>query len=264
MERQIPWKPFWLALFLGLAALTPLASGQGSSAAPDPDTAATAAYRAGDLATARNLWQDLLDGDSGTLANGDRARLCYNLGTLCLRESRHLEAVAWFSAVLRLRPRDGDTWANLELARLEAGLEAADRGDLKATVKRLLSTWTPAESSHLALLGCLPLALALAYEALRGGRRAKACVALGLLIWLLALGPWVRHLATDGQREVIVIAEKGSAARAEPRPDATRVEQLDPGSILVQLDEIPGWIEVRVDDKRRAWIEEEDLFSLNR
>ena len=254
----------WLLLVLCFAGLAPGAAAQNSLPSTDRDQSTTAAYRSGDLSTARNLWEELLADDSAQLDDGQRGRLCYNLGTLALRESRHLDGVAWYSAALRLRPRDKDTWANLELARLEAGLEAADRGDLKATIDRLLSTWTAGESSLLALLGCLPLALALGYEALRGGRRSKAFVFLGLLLWLLALGPWVRHKATEGHRQVLVIAEKGGSARAEPRPDATRVEQLDAGTILRQLDEIPGWIEVEVDGKRRGWIEDLDLFPLNR
>jgi hypothetical protein len=262
--RALALAKSWLLALVCFAALSPQVPGAPNFQPQDRDAAATTAYRSGDLATARTLWEELLGDTGADLDDGQRGRLCYNMGTLCMRESRQLEAVAWFSAALRLRPRDEDTWANLELARLESGLEAADRGDLKATIGRLLSTWTAAESSLLALIGCLPLALALGYEALRGGRRSKALVLLGFVVWLLAIGPWVRHIVTDGQRNVMVMAEKGAAARSEPRPDATRVEKLDAGTIVPHLDEIPGWMEVRLDGKRRAWIEDSDLFQLNR
>jgi tetratricopeptide (TPR) repeat protein len=160
-------------LLLCCSSLPVLApSPDGGVSAIDRDALATDAYRNGDfknLSTARVLWSDELADPSLADEAGKRARLCYNLGTLCLREGKNMEAVAWFSAALRLRPRDADTWANLEVARLNAGLDVADRGDLKASVEQLLNSLTKQESSLLALFGLLPLALALAYEALRGG-----------------------------------------------------------------------------------------------
>ncbi len=101
------------------------------------DAEAVAAYRAGDLDTARSLWLELLEAEPRVVRGAERGRVLFNLGNLALRAQADLEAVGWYTASLRLRPRDADTWANLEFARLGTGLEPADRGDLKDTLARL-------------------------------------------------------------------------------------------------------------------------------
>src|SRR5688572_27055520 len=110
------------------------------------------AYRAPtpDFATARASWSQALaraQGESAAL----RAQLCKSLGNVAFRQERPLEAAAWFSAATLLEPRDGDAWSNLELARSKAGLEPADRGDMAATLERVLHALTPAEAEWLAL-----------------------------------------------------------------------------------------------------------------
>jgi len=262
------------SLLLALCALVftlPCAAAQAAEQSPAPaatsgerDVLATAAYRDGDLETARVLWVEELREGRDTLGANERARLCYNLGNLAARREAWLPASAWYTASLRLRPRDAETWANLELARLNAGLEAADRGDLKSTVERLLGSLTTGESRWLALLGLLPLAIALAGEALRGGLawRAASWATLGLA--LLAALPWLRHAWVDGEHPVFVVAESSERARNEPRATASGVEALEPGAVLERVDALPGWIEVRFDDGRRGWAREDALFDLVR
>ncbi|MFT7486350.1 MAG: hypothetical protein ACI9F9_002205 [Candidatus Paceibacteria bacterium] len=240
-----------------------IARAQESEAA-DRDALATNAYRTGDLDTARVLWEEVLAECVDNEDPATRARLCYNLGNIALRENRALEGVAWFSASLRLRPRDEDTWSNLELARLNAGLEAADRGDLKATMDRLLGSWTNEESSIFALIGCLPLALAFAFEALRGGRRARWLVFGSLGIAVLCATPWIRQQWLVGGDPVMVIAKEAPRSRSEPRADAPRVQEFSSGQVLQRTDQSPGWTEVQDQDGLRGWLDSEEVFGLNR
>jgi tetratricopeptide (TPR) repeat protein len=228
------------------------------------DAAALEAYRAGDLETARVLWREVLEEGREVLPDGQRARLCYNLGNAAARREAWLAAAGWYTAALRLRPRDADAWANLELARLEAGLGAADRGDLRATVERLLSSLTAAESAWLALLGLLPLALALVGEALRGGSAWRLASWSALALALLLALPWLRHRLRTGGAEVFVVAEEGARARNEPRGDGTSVEELAPGDVHRRIDSLPGWVELELPAGRRGWVRESALLDLDR
>ena len=228
------------------------------------DAAALEAYRAGDLETARVLWSEVLEEGRETLADGQRARLCYNLGNIAARREAWLVAAGWYTASLRLRPRDADTWSNLELVRLEAGLEAADRGDLQGTLARLLGSLTPAESRWLALLGLLPLALALAGEALRGGGGWRLFSWGGLVLAVLLALPWLRHELAPRGAQVLVIAEEAQRARNEPRMDGSPVGELAPGSVHPLVDELPGWVELELSAGRRGWVRAGQVLGLDR
>jgi tetratricopeptide (TPR) repeat protein len=259
MNRLQAWLALGFLLVCGAAALA-----QTGDALANRDALATAAYRSDDLSTARILWEEELQAVRDSADENQRARLCYNLGNLALRENHPLDAVAWFSASLRLRPRDSDTWSNLELARLNAGLDAADRGDLAATMDRLLTSWSKAESSWLALFGVLPLALALAFEALRGGRAARWLVALGLLVGALCGTPWLWNWLQAGNDPVMIVASENARALSEPRSDAPRVLELEAGEVLMRSDQTPGWVEVEAADGQRGWLRAEQAFALNR
>lgn len=261
---------FWLAL-LALALALPVSAAQVGEVTPtagaeslERDALATAAYRDGDLETARVLWLDELREERDALGANARARLCYNLGNLAGRREAWLTASAWYTASLRLRPRDADAWANLELARMNAGLDAADRGDLKSTVERLLGALTPGESRWLALFGLLPLVIALAGEALRGGLAWRAASWAGLALALFAALPWLRHGLIDGEHPVFVVAASSERGRNEPRAAASGVGALEPGTVLERVDALPGWVEVRFDDGRRGWAREDVIFDLAR
>ena len=235
-----------------------------SGAAQGSDAAAIDAYRAGDLASARTLWLELLEAEPPAVEGAERARVLYNLGNLAVREQRDLEAVGWYTAALRLRPRDADTWANLEFARLSGGLEPADRGDLAATVSRLLGSLRRDEAVTLAWLALLPLALCLALEALRGGKAVRIASALALCLALMGLAPLAHSLATTVSAPQLIIKAKGAAARSEPRSDAERIETLPSGESYGRVGEYPGWVQLRLAGGRRGWVREESVFALDR
>jgi hypothetical protein len=224
---------------------------------------AVAAYRDGDHATARALWTARYD-ELADDAAGEKGRVAYDLGNVAFREGRTLEAVGWYTLALEHRPRDGDTWANLEHARREAGLDPADRGDLDATVRRVLSAWTTAESERWLLALTALLALALAGEALRGGRVwRRTALVLGVAVALSAV-PWVFGLARAGGDPLLVIDERPVALRSEPRPDGAQIGRLDPGATVERSDALPGWVEVRETDGAQGWVPREAVFALRR
>lgn len=242
-------------------AARPASASGGPSAAARFD-AAVAAHRAGDYSTAEALWRSLLD---EPLSREDRARVLYDLGNTAWRtgtqRGRH-EAVAWYTACIRLAPRHADAWRSLELARSELGLEPADRGDLAATLQRLVSAFTPRESLVLSLGALALLAALLAVEALRGGRRWRWLSGLALVLFLLASAPLVwNRLHADGD-PVMVVAESGVTLRSEPKPDLPALEHAPPGEVLERIDELPGWTRVETSAGRRGWLPATDVQAL--
>jgi len=227
------------------------------------NTAAVEAYRAGDLATARTHWSTLLAAGAN---DAERARLCYDLGNVACRAGRYPEAVGWYSAAQRLAPRDADVWANLEFARREAGLEPADRGDLSATLRRLLEAPTPREAELLLLAALTGWAGILAFEALRGGRWGRRLALAGGLGVALAAAPLAWQSLTAERDPVLTIAarEVGVAVRSEPRAEAALIAQLGPGERLERLGTHGDWTELALPDGGRGWARSDTVFALHR
>ncbi|MCY2961131.1 MAG: SH3 domain-containing protein [Planctomycetota bacterium] len=246
---------------LFVAFLTLLAS--GAYAQESRDAEAIAAYRAGDLARARESWTRVLAAEP-RVAGDERARILHNLGNLAFREGRVLESVGWFSASLRLRPRDADTWSNLEHARREAKLDPADRGDLGATLRRLLSAFTPSEARLLALGGLCAWAAALAFEALRGGRTARWFALGGAAFALLLASPWVHGVVTRVDRPALVVEEGKALVRSEPRTEAAVVAEAAAGSEVEEVDALPGWSKIRTAEGLEGWVAATSTFGLAR
>jgi tetratricopeptide (TPR) repeat protein len=226
-----------IAALASLALLAPFAAAQGTKYEQ-----ALAAYQAADYTAARELWLATL-AEEGAGAPS-RAAVLYDLGNVAYRRKKPLEAAAWYAASLKLEPRDRDAWHNLELARREAGLEPADRGDLSATTRRLLTMLTIHESQQLALgVGAL-LALALIWEALRGGTAAKwASAALALAV-LVALAPWTYQMATR-RDTLFVVQPEGAPLHSEPRDQAAMIDRLVAASEVERVDALPGWVRVK-------------------
>jgi len=217
------------------------------------------AYRRGDQAEAAALWRTCLEEE---LPAEDHARVAYNLGNAAWRTGNPLEAVAWYTIALRGEPRNADIWHNLEFVRAEAELEPADRGDLRSTWHRLMTSVTHAESRVLVLLALVPLLLALLGEAWFGGKvwRLLSLACLGLTV-LLSL-PWVGHVLDEEADLVLVVRTSPVALRSEPRRELEPIAQLDPGAAVTRIDALPGWARVETDDGVRGWLQEDVIFPL--
>jgi hypothetical protein len=210
---------------------------------------AVAAYRGGDWQSAATLWRGLL-GQAGI----DQPSVLYNLGNAAWREARPLEAAAWYTACLRLAPRHRDAWANLEFVRAAAGVEPADRGDLRSTARRLVYSLDRGESEWLALACAALFTAALCTEAVRGGALARRLALASALVLALGLTPWIAHLARAGARPLFVVAAEGGALRSAPAADAALVGRLAPASEAEYRDALPGWVRARA-GSAEGWVE---------
>ena len=220
------------------------------------------AYRRGDYRDAALQWSVQLE-EPG-LTDAARARLCYDLGNAAWRLDEKLEAVAWYTACLRLEPRHADAWHNLEFVRREAGLEPADRGDLRSTAKRLVTSVRPEESRTAIFYGLGLCALLLAGEALRGGAgfRRGALVA-GLLTVLVGV-PWVADRFAPEGTPLMVVRGPELGLRTEPLAGQDAVADVRAGEVVHQVDQLPGWVRVRTSSGQRGWVSEDAVFLLAR
>ncbi len=243
-------------LFLLLAILQPVSIEDSLN---EEDPSAIEAYRSGDYGTAQLLWKQALDRASDAR---ERGRLRYTLGNTAYRQEEFLSAVGWYTSALRDLPRDADLRANLELARLEAGLQPADRGDLAATLRRLLSSLSRAEAAWLSLVALAFLATALAFEALRGGSLWRRVAVTTAALAALGACPLLWHTAQVDERQVMVTAKDGVEGRSEPRLKAQRISRFQGGEVLTWMDALPGWVQVRDGGQREQWVPEDTMFDL--
>lgn len=220
-----------------------------------------AAYRAGDHDLAIALWEEGLD---AALPDGDRARVCYNLGNAAWRAGQGGRALGWYEAALRLAPRHADARSNAAFVREELDIPPAETGDLRSAASRFLRIVTHAEAAWLLLLSSALLLAALVCEALWGGRAWRRAVgAASVSVVILAL-PWVYAETQIHARPYLVIGAPSVSLRAEPRPELPTIAAPLTGSEVVRLDELDGWLRVEARGGERGWAPAEGLFLLVR
>lgn len=220
-------------------------------------------YREQDYSGARACWTQALEHPAGLDAPG-RAQCCKGLGNIAFRQDRPLEAAAWFTAAIELAPRDGEAWSNLELARSKAGIEPADRGDLGATLQRVLHALSLAEAEWLALCVALALALGIVLRALVFGRAATRWLGLAAALGAFALLPWIVRLREQGQDPLFVVSSAGAPVLSEPRSQASKLALLPAGARALRLESVAGWVRVQTQQGSRGWVSSESVFALRR
>lgn len=276
MERQ---RSRAFLLLLSLVLLAPLGASaprSGRAALVQEAPAATpleladrlyalgvADVRRGDYAQAAQRFESALESGGDALAPDRRARVLRARGNCAFRQGDALEASGWYEAALRLDPADDLLRQDLELARSDAGLPPRNAGDLASTFALVRELSPPEAARRQALLGAVVLALALLVELWRGGRVAKAAVALALLFAAGMAVPWL--LTFGGEREAphLVLRNTPVPIRSEPRPDLPAVGHLEPAATVTRVDALEGWIRIE-DGDLRGWVPEDALFVLER
>jgi tetratricopeptide (TPR) repeat protein len=232
-----------------------------SKGAASKDGAADGATRS---STMHASTSDANTGSTHTLPAAERARVLYDLGNVAYRQKKILEAVGWYSAALRLTPRDADLWWNLEHARSEAKLEPADRGDLSGTLRRLLSSFTLAESEWLVIGVLAAWSALLAIEALRGGRVWRRLALAGALVLAASLVPWLFNVKRASEHPLLAIQDGKLEVRSEPRADAPAIAELAAGDEAEAIDALPEWTKVELASGVQGWARKNGLFALDR
>lgn len=197
----------------------------------------------------------------GMLSNGvDNIEIHYNLGNAMFKAGDLPNAVlhyrtAWYNA-----PRDPDINANLLFALNAAGaIEPSPPLSERILCNLSLREWVlVAFGSYLVLATLLLLALLI-----RGARLAlfRLCLIPATLL-LVAAGGWWQWRAFRAHPEAVVI-KAGTTALYGPVEGATAHYKLPLGALVRQCNTDPkGWIEVEY-DRKRGWINADDILSLS-
>ena len=250
----------WLTSLLVLVVASVIAPTAGAQDLEGQNATAIEAYRAGDYATAEANWKAALTNE---LSSEDRGRLLYNIGNAVYRQGRVTESIAWYSSCIRTTPRDGFAWSNLEFARREKEMPAADRGDLRSTVARILSAVDRSEAGWMMLL-CIALwSLALVMEAVRGGSLWRRLSFLGFIAVLISSAPLAWQLSVEKEFPVAMVIEQPAAAlRTEPGEEHSAVAQAGAGTRVQLLDELGDWVRIQTDQDERGWTPSSSVFEL--
>lgn len=275
------WLVLSLALFLapGFAqeASAPAEPAEGMDLAPGLAEAnalfdaGLERWRASDVRGAEALWLRALEvaGPQPPLSHRqdtvlDRWALCHNLGNAAFRDERPLEAVAWYRAALRHRPRELDTLDNLVLAERAAELPDDGEVDFVRSLMQLLELVSREEAPWLALVGLLPLGVILLAEALRGGRGWRWLSLLAVLSALTCLAPFLRYRLQESEPTVMVVDESGLERRREPLSERPVVGRWAPGTELRVVDRLADWHRLVDASGERGWVSSAGLFDLDR
>lgn len=217
------------AVLLVSLLFAPGLAGQGASAAE-------AAYRAGDYATAAQRFAT-----AAAEPDADR-RLHYNLGNCLFRLGRLGEALVEYERARIAMPRDPELLANIRLVQERLELGTAEGEPFLEAVAELRSRLTGRE-----LLWLCVLFNALAAAGLVLFRSRTACRVVGwvALVPAVALSLEVLWLGPSRAPGGIVVATKTDLV-AEPREGLDPVLELREGVAVEVLSRGPTWTQVRV------------------
>lgn len=216
---------------------------------------ANAAYNEGKFATAAELYEAILAN------NQHSAKLYFNLGNAYYKQDKLGKAILNYNRALRLAPADEDVRHNLEYA------TAATKDNIEEIPVFFLTSWVRSVRDMMGCNGwtalslvalCVALASTLAYLlAQRLSLRKAGFYVMGVAALLFI----VSTIFAMNKRDELVSGEKAiimsSAAPIKSSPDraATDLFVLHEGTSLTLGESIDSWVEIRIADGRKGWIE---------
>ncbi len=222
---------------------------------------ASSAYRAGDYAKASALWSSVLA--QGSEQSVDPADILFNLGNAAVRRARPVEALGWYRACLKLAPRRSDARFNATLASTQASLDQSQGSDVTATLGRLISSVTAAESGYASMLLALFAGVCTAVWSWRKDAWLRRLAVASAALALVVLVPYIaRELKPNGQ-EWFVRAPKTATVHSEPRKDAASLFELRAGDQVLGIERVLDWIKIDAESKGRGWMQAGDLMPLD-
>lgn len=216
---------------------------------------ANVAYNEGDYAKAAELYESIL------ADNLHSAKLYFNLGNAYYKQDKLGKAILNYNRALRLAPADEDIRHNLEYA------TEATKDNIEEIPEFFLTTWVKKVRN---LMGCdgwtifsyamLIVALigALAYllaEVLTYRKAGFYTLCIAALLFIVStIFAYNEREALVNSAEAIIMS---SAAPIKSSPDraATDLFVLHEGTKLTTGESIDGWVEIRIADGRKGWIE---------
>ena len=217
---------------------------------------ANAAYNNGDYASALKLYEAI------QTEGLHSAALYYNMANAYFKMDELAEAILYYNRALRLAPADEDIRHNLEYAEQSTRdiIEEIPEFFLTSWMRTVRNTmsgnaWTVLSLVMLvvALVAMLMYLLAQPLRARKAGFYAMAICGL-LFIATSAFAISSRNEMVKGKGAVIM--SSSVSIKSSPDRAATELFVLHEGTTVVVGEKIEGWVEIRIADGRKGWIEE--------
>ena len=217
--------------------------------------AANEAYNNGDYAQAVELYESILSQQQHS------AQVYYNLGNAYYKQEKLGKAILNYNRALRLAPSDEDTLHNLEYAThaTKDNIEEIPTFFLVTWVRHIrnmmgCNAWTITSLFMLVITLLATLVYLLAERlSLRKIGFYGMCVAAIILLISTTFAYQTRQTLVNNNEAVIM----SSAVPVKSSPDraATDLFVLHEGTKLSLGESIDGWVEIRIADGRKGWIE---------
>ena len=218
--------------------------------------AANAAYNAGEWDKALTNYKIIADKEL------ESAPLYYNMANAYFKKGDIAHAILYYNRALRLAPADEDIRHNLEYAEQSTRdiIEEIPEFFLTSWLRTVRNTmsgnaWTVLSLVMLivALASMLMYLLAQPLRARKAGFYAMAICGV-LFIATSAFAISSRNEMVKGKGAVIM--SSSVSIKSSPDRAATELFVLHEGTTVVVGEKIEGWVEIRIADGRKGWIEE--------
>lgn len=224
--------------------------------------AANKAYQEADYKRAEALYRAILEQGLHS------AKLYYNLANTLFKQEKLGEAILYYNKALRLSPADEDVRHNLEYA------ENSTKDSIEQIPEFFLFAWIRAVRNLMSCDGwtifslvilVIGLAAALFYLLAQRISTRKAGFYVMILAALLFL---VATLFANYERKAIVnhneaiVMSSAVSVKSSPDRAATELFVLHEGTKLSIGERMDGWVEVRIADGRKGWIESSRIAEI--
>ncbi len=224
--------------------------------------AANKAYQEADYKRAETLYRAILEQGLHS------AKLYYNLANTLFKQEQLGEAILYYNKALRLSPADEDVRHNLEYA------ENSTKDSIEQIPEFFLFAWIRAVRNLMSCDGwtifslvilVIGLAAALFYLLAQRISTRKAGFYVMVLAALLFL---VATLFANYERKAIVnhneaiVMSSAVSVKSSPDRAATELFVLHEGTKLSIGERMDGWVEVRIADGRKGWIESSRIAEI--
>ena len=224
--------------------------------------AANKAYQEADYKRAETRYRAILEQGLHS------AKLYYNLANTLFKQEKLGEAILYYNKALRLSPADEDVRHNLEYA------ENSTKDSIEQIPEFFLFAWIRAVRNLMSCDGwtifslvilVIGLAAALFYLLAQRISTRKAGFYVMVLAALLFL---VATLFANYERKAIVnhneaiVMSSAVSVKSSPDRAATELFVLHEGTKLSIGERMDGWVEVRIADGRKGWIESSRIAEI--
>lgn len=253
----------------GVEQLMPSAEPTTDSAKPESKPSAQELWKMGETAYSEGRYADAVTAYKAILDEGlFSEELYYNAGNAYFKNNELGEAILYYKRALSLNPTDEDIIHNLEFARRRTKDRIEQIPEFVFTrwmkdFRDVVSSdaWAIISLVCLSIAGVMLLIFRLS-QSMAYRRMSFYMLLISALFFVIStLCAWSSLQVALEQNEAVVMSSAVSV-KSSPDKNATELFVLHEGTELQVGESIDGWVEVRIADGRKGWIEESRIEKI--